>query len=187
MTHAMPHGRYLGLGLTWSQLNICENHHQQRWVWEPSPKWIFWSSPTPEQYRMKGSALVQVQEKKTNKKKTKQKSQKKNCMPGRKVQNHPPICPFSLPAKHSCQKESWCCSAQSSSTHTAYKPQLGCLWTKHKESLLVAGGAPWLIPDNGTCTMSSAVGKSHHNCLRTVALRKVKKKKNSIFPCLYNI
>lgn len=52
-------------------------------------------------------------------------------MPGRKVQNHPSICPSSLLDKHSCQQGPPCCSAQSSSTHIAYKPQMGYIWIKH--------------------------------------------------------
>lgn len=52
--------------------SIFWNHHQQRWVWEPSPEGIFWSNSTIGQYRMKGFALAQVQEKKVKKKSKKE-------------------------------------------------------------------------------------------------------------------
>lgn len=103
-------------------------------------------------------------------KKINKKAKRKNCMPGRKVQNQPAIFPSSLAAKHSCQQEPWCCSAQSSSTLISYKPQLGCLRTKQCPFWGLEG--PFASFQMGTCTVSSALGKSRPNCLHWKAKKK---------------
>lgn len=162
ITRSMPQGRYLGL--LWSWLNFLES---------PPAKMGLGAKP-------RRNLLIQLQHwaiqnkrlctgsgpgKKINKK-----AKRKNCVLGRKVQNQAAIFPSSPAAKHSCQQEPWCCSVQSSSTLIAYKPQLGCLWTKQCPFWGLEG--PFASFQMGTCTMSSALGKSRRNSVSIVVLGK---------------
>lgn len=173
MTHAVPQGRYLALGLTWSRLNFCGNRHQQRWVWEPSPEWIFWSSSTTEQYRMKGSALAQVQEKKEIKK---QKG-RTACLAERSKTTHPSAPPL-------CQINTAASKGPRAAQHRAAAHTLPTnhRWDVYGQNTVPSRGWRAPLPHSGWWglhhVLSSGEKPSQHSTLRTVVLGKVKKNNN---------